>query len=383
MKSTLEESDHLIRAIHAAPLDETRWNGIVDSLRVDLRADSAMLFSVPVGRCPGFWNVLSQVDPDMPRDYALEFAPEDSWALSAKHLPGPMAGRIVTGDELIDRRKFRRSRYYNDFVARFNMSNFLCVLLRDPPFPGAPPGAAFSFYRGENSPAFDSRDREVLSRFAPHLVLGLSAFWRIRELSAQNGALSDGLDAVNAAMFIVDHEGRVIFENTAAQTSLRAGDCLRLVAGRLEPSEGVREQKLCRETLNTVLHGRAATVKLTLGSTDRTVILSTAPTTDSSASLTPWEGAAGLIWLVPTVTEAYGVDRVATLFALTPAEKRLLELLSAGDALASASGSLQISIHTARNQLKSIQRKTGWRTQNQLLRMVHQLGTLSLGCSAK
>jgi hypothetical protein len=102
MHARLEDIDRLILDIHAAPLDEKRWAGIVHALSGIVRADRAMLFSVPVGRCEEFWNVLSEVDPGLPRDYALEFAPEDSWALAARRLTAPMAGRIVAGDELVD-----------------------------------------------------------------------------------------------------------------------------------------------------------------------------------------------------------------------------------------------------------------------------------------
>jgi DNA-binding CsgD family transcriptional regulator len=67
------------------------------------------------------------------------------------------------------------------------------------------------------------------------------------------------------------------------------------------------------------------------------------------------------------------VRRIATLFALTGAEERLLAHLAAGLNLSTTAESLRVSIHTARSQLKAIQRKTGWRTQGELVRMVQQL----------
>jgi DNA-binding CsgD family transcriptional regulator len=258
----------------------------------------------------------------------------------------------------------------------------MCLLLRDPPFPGAPPGAAFSFYRGTNSTAFGADEREIISRVAPHLVLALNTFWRVRALSLRNAALTESLDAVAAAIFIVDRTGHLIFENGAAQQALRVGDCLRVVAGCLEPSDGVRERKSCRDALYGLLHGRAATVQLTVGPVKRTVMFSTAPFSNSSDTYSPWEGAAGLVWLVPSATTSSAVDRIAKLFALTAAEERLLARLSEGSSLAEAADSLQISIHTARNQLKAIQRKTGWRTQAEILRRVQQLSVISPGVGA-
>jgi DNA-binding CsgD family transcriptional regulator len=217
---------------------------------------------------------------------------------------------------------------------------------------------------------------------APHLVLALNTFWRVRALSLRNAALTDTLDAVAAAIFVIDHSGRVIFENGAAQLALRLGECLRVVGERLEPSERLRERKLCRDALHGLIQGRAATVQLTFGPAKRTVILSTAPFSNSSDALAPWEGAAGLVWLVPCTTTSDAVTRVAKLFVLTIAEERLLALLSTDSSVGEAAESLQISIHTARNQLKAIQRKTGWRTQGELVRMVQQLGVISPGAGA-
>jgi DNA-binding CsgD family transcriptional regulator len=70
------------------------------------------------------------------------------------------------------------------------------------------------------------------------------------------------------------------------------------------------------------------------------------------------------------------VNRISTLFALTSAEEKLLVHLSAGARLTDVAETLRISIHTARSQLKAIQRKTGWRTQGELVRMVQQLGII-------
>lgn len=72
--------------------------------------------------------------------------------------------------------------------------------------------------------------------------------------------LTESLDAVAAAIFILDHKGRLIFGNFAAQQVLKAEDCLRVVSGHLEPIETLRERNSCRNALNGLLRGHAATV---------------------------------------------------------------------------------------------------------------------------
>lgn len=371
-----EDIDGLILDIHAAPLDEARWPSILVTLRHLVQADQAVLFSVPQAQCETFWHVGSQTDPELTREYALEFAPEDTWGLAAKRLPSPLAGRVLMGEELIPRSEFLRTRFFNEFLRRYDIDRFLCAVLRDPPFPGANVGASLSLYRRCNSAAYGPQERAILSRLAPHLVLALNSYWTVRALSLRNAALTQTLDAVAAALFILDRSGRVVFENGAAQFALTAGECLRVVDGRLVPAQQVREQKACREMLQNLLAGRGGSLHLTIGPGAKTVVLSTAPLSDRGESFEPWGGAAGLVWLAPFTPSAGPLKRVATLFALTPAEERLLAPLSHGSALAEVADALQVSIHTARTQLKSIQRKTGWRTQGEIIRMMQQLSMI-------
>ena len=96
-------------------------------------------------------------------------------------------------------------------------------------------------------------------------------------------------------------------------------------------------------------------MNLTVGA-GRTVILSTAPLSGARDAVAPWGTVAGLVWLVPVASNRNGVERVATTFGLTGAEERLLVPLSAGRTLAEVAEALRNSIHTARSQLKSIQR---------------------------
>jgi len=371
-----EDIDGLILDIHAAPLDEARWPSILGTLRHLVQADQAVLFSVPQAQCETFWHVGAQTDPELTREYALEFAPEDTWGLAAKGLSSPLAGRVLTGEELIPRSVFLRTRFFNEFLCRYDIDRFMCAVLRDPPFPGANVGASLSLYRGCNSPAYGPQERTILSRLAPHLVLALNSFWTVRALSLRNAALTHTLDAVAAALFIIDRSGRVVFENGAAQFVLAAGECLRVVDGRLIPAQQVREQKACREILVNLLAGRGGSLNLTIAPAGKTV-LSTAPLSNTSDGVEPWGAAAGLVWLAPFTLRAGPLKQVATLFALTPAEERLLALLSNGGSLAEVADALHISIHTARTQLKSIQRKTGWRSQSEIVRMVQQLSVIA------
>jgi len=366
--------DQLILDIHAAPLDPARWKQVVDAMRCTLNADRAFIFSVPTYREEDFWHVGSEMDPTTSIEYAQEFAPEDVWMLEVKRRKAE-TGMISTGEELIPRAVFLRSRFFNEFLARHDIDRFLNVLLRDPPGRGAPVPASFSFYRGLGHSAFGDQERALLARVTPHLVLALDTFWRTRDLSLQNALLSRTLDAVTAPLFLIDRLGRIVFANRAAETELRTGERLRSINGRLTPSPDLRDPRGCVEALRRLRDGRGGTAALTVGTSARRVMLSTAPLSETT-NPGSWGGPLGLVWLTPAHLTSGPTSLIADLFGLTAAEDRLLKSLAAGTSLSETAKTLRVSIHTARTQLKSIQQKTGWHTQSELSRTVQQLGAI-------
>jgi DNA-binding CsgD family transcriptional regulator len=187
---------------------------------------------------------------------------------------------------------------------------------------------------------------------------------------------STSLDAVSTPLFVLDQRGRVVFANAAAVEVIRGGELLRVVDGMLEPSPWMIERKACLAALQKLASGIGSTVCLTVGERRRQMLLSTAPLPKDGEVVAPWGAAAGLVWLAPFARKSSAVKRVAALFGLSPAEETLLARLASGATLAEAAVALCLSIHTVRTQLKAVQRKTGWRTQGELVRMVQQLGAI-------
>jgi DNA-binding CsgD family transcriptional regulator/PAS domain-containing protein len=365
--------DELILGIHAAPLEETRWSQVVDGLRSAVGAERALLFSVPVpGQVDAFWHVSAEIDPASTRDYALEFAREDVWMAGVRRMRLPVLGRSFTGEELIERGDFLRSRYYGEFLHRYGIGRLLTVMLREPICPGAAPGATFSFYRALRAEPFGESENGILKRVAPHLVLALETFWRLKALSIQNKRLSQTLDAVNAAVFLIDRSGRLMFENDAGADSCRREEVFVLRDGYLAPAASVRETRRVSEVLQAVRSGRVAQAQVTVARRLSPTLLCGAPL---AATNGPFVGACGMLWLTQFARPT-GVRRVSELFLLTRAEERLLGALCDGRTLDEASDLFQLSIHTVRGQLKTIQRKTGWHTQAELVRQTGQLGLI-------
>ncbi len=113
--------------------------------------------------------------------------------------------------------------------------------------------------------------------------------------------------------------------------------------------------------------GAGSTLLLTDKRDGQRAVVSVAPIcVDPYRERTPPENL-GLVWLTTTNEAAQTPVRdVAKLFNLTPAEQNLLSSLTGGIRLRDAAAHLNVSIHTVRNQLKSILNKTGRHSQAQL-----------------
>ncbi|MDE2250409.1 MAG: helix-turn-helix transcriptional regulator [Gammaproteobacteria bacterium] len=376
MNATAENINQLILEIHAAPLAPETWPTVVDRIRQMQGADKALLFSVPEAPGAEFWSLSTGISEQVLREYSTEFAREDVWLHAVQLRGATQAGTICTGEQLIDRKTYHRTRFYNEYLARHDIDCFMNVLLRGPTPPLHSPTAVLSFYRGIGKEAFGELECRSLACLTPHLMLAVATHWKMYGLSLQNAALARTLDAVTVPLFLIARDGRLVFANAAGDAELRRGFCLELVSDCLVVSRRVQDRNAVMSAIRSLRDGRGCSVSLVAGLPARRVVLCTAPLAENAQSVKLWGGAAGLVWLAPAPAQTGAIDRIASLFGLTPAESRLLARLREWETLAEAARALHISVHTTRTQLKSIQAKTGWRTQQELLRMVDHFGML-------
>jgi DNA-binding CsgD family transcriptional regulator len=220
--------------------------------------------------------------------------------------------------------------------------------------------------------AFSRKDADLLKRLAPHLGIAARNFFSAQSLRLLDTLRREALDAVSVALMAIDSSGRLLYANRMGEGLLGAGTLLRIVGGLLSAGTAVVEETPLTNALAQLRQGYGATLLLTDRHTNIQMMLNTAPVSQSE----PIGRSAGLIWVNPMAADASSVHRIARLFGLTAAEYRLLLQLAAGEDLRSAAEALQISVHTARCQLKSIFFKTGRHTQAHLMQLVGKMAAI-------
>lgn len=186
------------------------------------------------------------------------------------------------------------------------------------------------------------------------------------------------LDAVALPLYVIYSDGRLVFANSAAKACLLQGRWLQAQAGRIDASLHHNSAPSLGSALDRLRRGEGSTVLLTSQVSGCQAVVTVAPVPLGGRCGVGAEKL-GLMWVTAGDAEIAGpVKRVAQLFNLTRAEQHVLAELATGAGVREAAIRLEVSIHTVRNQLKSILNKTGRRSQVQLLTLLTRMGALRL-----
>src|SRR5262249_32373934 len=151
---------------------------------------------------------------------------------------------------------------------------------------------------------------------------------------------------------------------------------LEVRAGILRPASTVLEREGVATAFAKVWAGSMTQLVVTDGPTGSQAVTTAGPVAPGNPDLP--KGVTTAVWLVPMQERVGTGEDGAHLFGLTTAERRLIGLLLDGQELRRPPARLRISIHTARAQLKAVFRKTGRRSQDELLRLAARVAVFAV-----
>jgi DNA-binding CsgD family transcriptional regulator len=282
---------------------------------------------------------------------------------------------VSVDEQLVERRSFLASPFLNDFASRANIDRMVNVCLSDSRSGNG--AAALSLYRTPGKEAFSAGDVTLLNHLARHLVVAAQNLFHAQSIRVSDALRRQALDAVTAGVFAVNSSGRVVLTNSMGEELIRQARWVCLHNGALLPGENLRESSTFRNALHrAAANGVGSRFIVTDAASNSRALIVAAPVTPT-LDIDQWRtGVAALIWATPIVPPEDTARDMALLFVLTGAEQHLLRRLILGDDLRDAATALNVSIHTARAQLKSVFRKTGRRSQAQLLALATRLSTI-------
>jgi DNA-binding CsgD family transcriptional regulator len=259
--------------------------------------------------------------------------------------------------------------------------------------------ASISIVRPNLAPLFDEAELELLTVLAPHLRKALKLSRMFHNLRSSNALLSQSLDEMEIAICMVKQDGSVVRSTEGAVQLFASRNGVWLDGGRFR-TEVHREQRalelMVHEACQTGENGGVnrpvrvqseaagnATVRSWSPRAGGALLLSRKPPLPSlQVVVSPFRS--GPLLLEPRASaiiqfsDPSAVPRsrgaiLRALYALTPAESRLADLLLQGLEVREASDRMTITIETARIHLKRVLAKTGAHRQTQLMRLMLSL----------
>ncbi len=352
--------DGLVSLIYQCVLDDEAWLPLLNRL-ADVsgrRHGSLFLWDRGSGQTPKA-STISLCTPELLRDYDQHYGAIDP-------AQSFMVGRDC-GSWYHDLRDYGkvgmvRDPFYQEFFRTHELGVSSAVKLHE--HDGA--GVYLSLLTAHGAPLPSAAQQQLLDRLSIHLRQSARLSGRITRLALGIVQRELLLEQSQTAQWLVDADGRVLYCNGAAERRMS------------EPDFPLRER-----------HGRLIWSQGTLSGMLRTACGKLGPKRASSLRLPPMQGELLIapirsgerlrleseqpLALVALLTGQPKATLLADLFACTPAEIRLAELIARGLSPEECAARLGVSINTVRSQLRALFRKTDTERQSELVGLLARL----------
>jgi DNA-binding CsgD family transcriptional regulator len=265
-----------------------------------------------------------------------------------------------------------RTEFFNDFLLRFNAAHALFSA-------GQYLDGAFtnlSVFRSHKRGPFEENDVELIRILSPHIKRAFRLHIELAALKAYAQGLQVALDSSPTAILLMDRDSRILAMNQAARMIVGHNDGLLVRHGRLE-AEQVGESALLAELLSHARpkssnknHGLAAGMIVSRSERPPLQVL-VAPVGKLPIALQ--HSATAIVFINDPEKRFRPPQEVLTsLFRLTPAECRVVFLLTDGNSIREIGEMIGVKNSTLKSQLKSIYGKTNTSRQSELIRLMMQ-----------
>lgn len=380
---SLPDYDKIVQSIYRAATGSMPWHEALHHINLGLQAPYCQLVALDKASGRLALSLHSTTAPmEGVLDYLREFHRHDPHVAHALTLP---AGEVFNTARLISPGQARSLRFYRDFWSVYGVRYASAGKVAEDDAVVALFGVFRPAELGPSSAETDS----LMARLMQHLGEAFRIYRRVSALTASADVGRLVIDRSSRPTLLLDAQRLIVHANPAAQQLLQEGGTLVARAGHLGCRQPAAEAQLVRELAALGLdrdapggthhgHGdstpaarRAFALRDMLDQPVPACLWALRPATTMGA----FGDLPRALLILPTERRGEPVDPVVleASYDLTPAEGRVLALLSQALSLKTVARSLDISVHTARCHLSRIFDKTGFRSQKELLRHVHDV----------
>ena len=208
MNNNIFTHDALIDAIYESALDPAKWADTFNRLGAYLNTSAINLIGLRVHDYDNPFLFSQNIPSDYGKDYQSYWRTHDIWVQAGidKGLNG--GGNTLIGSQLVDRRTFLNSMFYNDWLREQNIGDVLSTNLWDDN--PSTPKIVLCFFRGIDQDSFQESDRLNLQHFAQHLNRAFRITSQLK-LSKQKTMQKEAVfDLMGHALFVLDEDQNIV-----------------------------------------------------------------------------------------------------------------------------------------------------------------------------
>lgn len=361
----------LVRKLYAGVIETPPWQSFLQELRHETASRAALIMLAPPGSATV--NLLSAVggQPEVNSAYREQLFALDPFV----NVP---EGLVTTLHEYFGAEEVERSDYYNHFMrTSWGVGFVLYADVRT----SAGYTACLRVCRGVDAEDFGAEVHRLVGRLVPHLRQAVEIFDRVHHLQVEETEMSDALDRLGVASFLLDAMQRVTQPNRAAEALFASAAGLTVRNGHLALASTEAKRRLAgllARVHDPTSRGSDAPARL-----PEVIVIPRAPgepplalavrTLRSPADLRSDHSPVVAVYVsTPEQGSVVPAALIRQLLGVTPAEAALAARLARGDTIDAAAHELGVTRATARTQLYSIFRKTGLRRQSELVSVIAQ-----------
>jgi DNA-binding CsgD family transcriptional regulator len=361
--SETELLSRLIGEIYDAALDPARWPGVLEeSCRF---VGSAGLHLRDAVNDPAYMR--ARLEPPHGQNCMDAHVQRDS---SSASVATRGVGQVAAISAFIPYEEFLETRFDRQQWMRPQAWLDLAASLLDESDTG---DAVLSPFRPAR---IDDLARRRVRLLVPHIRRAIFIGKVLLLRDAKTATLTDALDSIAAALFLVDAEARLTRTNARGEALIADGSILRTAGGRLVVSDPVADQSL-RDALAAAASGEAMAGKqgiaVPLGRSGGDCHVAHVLPVSSNARrkfAAGREAIATVLVRKALLATPPTPEIIARLYGLTPGELRVLLAVFESDGMSDLAEVLGISEPTVRTHLRRLFEKTGAKRQADLVKLM-------------
>lgn len=367
MHFTQQQQNQLLDRLYLAPFETNGWQTFLADLVQASESRSARLLTLNGEADQVYSSVQVNTDAKAHQAYVDYYVNHCPWRPElAQKEPGKLYSTFF--DFSCDQKQFYNSEFFNDWARPQDIHHGACGTA------GNYQDLKFQLLvqRTGDQGHFDKDVMLALNGLLSHVRRAL----HIESLHWQQRCMQNARAQQHncAAMMLLDEQGRVAFMSEEAQAYFFDGGVIGLRGGTIYLRNAATQKKLmaamCEVLSARLAHAGGVVNVERAGQSDLRLLVMPVHPDATENPLFPTKAFAA-VFIVDIESEVH-IDEylIAQLLGLTAAEARSAAAVARGMSPAEIARAFNVSIHTARSQLKSVFRKTGTSSQSQLGRLI-------------